>query len=1165
MKPKHKKKSKKNSLFTCVNPNCNYVFFDTSSLITHYKNNSLCYNFNSYNCNSCGIPFTNKKSLQHHQLMKPECMRSYDINKNVEFGQIPKLFQFKTHPLSSNKKRSRDCFMNSSVSTHHISTVKHPDTTITTTSNINQSNSDNNISIRNLISSHNIFSNTKNISNFNNSKLSSSKSTNENNNNDDFFSFDECISLSSTSSKDSNTKSMSRCSNIVQDNNMENICDNNSFQCLPTFISDYKPEIKNYNDVRKLQNSMLRHKEITKLEPHSIVMMDLFLILKTCNAPLNLFDKIINFLQTHQKTLKDEYYSSCLRQRKLFIEKLLNQTCEFDKTFFSPRTNQMTLSSKRRTTITTFSLRDFLTKTISNTLLFKKEHLLINPLDPCTLISNHDYYSDINTGDHYINSWKHIQSNHFTKNNDNNVLPCPLIYFIDGLTIDKFGKKSLEAVLCCFGLFKREIRNRESSWFVQGFVEDQNSFLSGHVQGFLEDQGSNCVEEKYPSFEKLQDYHDMLQNIFSELKYIHDNGGIYCSLNIPGFESKDVYLVPFIQFVIGDCKGNDALCGRKASHSLQMNCLSRDCNVLSENATDTCCDIIGLDCHFFTSKDFVNKSKDDLKKISFHPLNNCFLALPFGGCSRNIWGSTPIELLHGVELGLCNYIHESYEIIFTETERQIISNTATNIFTNNYRQSERQFPILNHFRNGISAYKNLKAVERFARCVAIYIALNNSYCISALISWRKQKNKKEPFTVHFLKNFTFTIEQTIIFHQWLKEGIYKKDDITSLNPNTNDSKAMLRIKKYLSQFKKYIRRKGNGLSTPKFHQNLHIPDYIRRFGCPSNFDGSIGEQKGKFIVKNNALRTNKQEKTLCNDVCRRIFEQNVVDDASLIYYNNTGRFPSEYCNDMDILEITSERTNTHKNTICKCTYSYTVHISDDESGNYNYKSDNIDTSLHIKIGIQWKKPNVYKHIDLDLMTNVITRLFIQTENNNFYGKIDYKKSPSINGITSFTYNNTLYRCDPCFQGKPWYDWVYICWEGYDDPIPCQLKVVLDLSNVDLIFDDSANSNHRGNHHKLSKEKWIIVSSCKSFDESIYQKLSDHCFDSKIHKRFFKMDDDDDIWIVPLRNIHGPCYVVENKNYVSQYIKKDTNMNEKEESNTVYVIKSMDKWGKEFLE
>ena len=79
----------------------------------------------------------------------------------------------------------------------------------------------------------------------------------------------------------------------------------------------------------------------------------------------------------------------------------------------------------------------------------------------------------------------------------------PFCHFIDGLKIDKYGKLSVEAVLTCCLWFNRRARNRSSTWFVQGFMNDQTLFNS---------QGN------YVRDDKAQDYHDIMAKIFQEMK-----------------------------------------------------------------------------------------------------------------------------------------------------------------------------------------------------------------------------------------------------------------------------------------------------------------------------------------------------------------------------------------------------------------------------------------------------------------------------------------------------------------------------------------------------------------------------------------------------------------------------------------------------------------------
>ena len=71
---------------------------------------------------------------------------------------------------------------------------------------------------------------------------------------------------------------------------------------------------------------------------------------------------------------------------------------------------------------------------------------------------------------------------------------------------------------------------------------------------------------------------------------------------------------------------------------------------------------------------------------------------------------------------------------------------------------------------------------------------------------------------------------------------------------------------------------------------LHTLDYIQRHGSPLNYNGSHGEKFGKVLIKDNAKLTNKQKDTLNFDIARRLAEEDILDQASFIYYENTDLF-----------------------------------------------------------------------------------------------------------------------------------------------------------------------------------------------------------------------------------------------------------------------------------
>ena len=307
----------------------------------------------------------------------------------------------------------------------------------------------------------------------------------------------------------------------------------------------------------------------------------------------------------------------------------------------------------------------------------------------------------------------------------------PFCHFIDGLSVDKYGKLSVEAVMSCCLWFNRKARNRSSTWFVQGFIEDQKLFRDQH---------------DYVRNDRLQDYHDMMSEIFKEMKAIHAAGGVHVTLDFGKDKKYEVLAIPVIQYIIGDCKGNDLLCGRKGGHSLNMGGLCRDCNIPPADGDDICMDR-PLKYKFIRKQDIIGKDKDELDKMSFIPINNCFHHLSFGGCDRNIYGGTPAEMLHAVLLGLCDYISEGLETLFTQSSLDLISHVVVGIYHNSRRQSERNLPSMGPFRNGIMSIKCLKGVEQFARIYCILLALSNSYLIEKLCSRKRKRGSESDKTV----------------------------------------------------------------------------------------------------------------------------------------------------------------------------------------------------------------------------------------------------------------------------------------------------------------------------------------------------------------------------------------------------------------------------------
>ena len=104
----------------------------------------------------------------------------------------------------------------------------------------------------------------------------------------------------------------------------------------------------------------------------------------------------------------------------------------------------------------------------------------------------------------------------------------PFCHFIDGLSVDKYGKLSVEAVLTCCLWFNRKARNRSSRWCVNEFIEDQKLFR---------------YQKNYVRKEKLQYYHNMMAKIFGEMKYIRDDGSIKLTLDFGKYGAHEVLAI----------------------------------------------------------------------------------------------------------------------------------------------------------------------------------------------------------------------------------------------------------------------------------------------------------------------------------------------------------------------------------------------------------------------------------------------------------------------------------------------------------------------------------------------------------------------------------------------------------------------------------------------
>ena len=1116
MKKRKKSNDKKKKNYKC--DACGSVSPSLDEYKNHISVNPECRKKLPYCCQFCTNVAYDQCQFEKHLLWRPVCKQYYQ-EKDVTTGQILDLSLGQLpHNAASPNKTSYE-FKNIAFS--GMQTKTQLNLTDKTMSNLRYNKQ---IDILNHTKDKAI-----KLSTYMSTGRVISSITNE------AIPFDHCLRHNNEDSDSDDTKS--------NENNVENA--NITLDDIEIYNDDNTETLhinKGVVDITKEQTDMTKRFSSMKFTHSDEASMDLFHIMKSSNVPLVMFDRIIRWLKRHEGTIASIGTSGFLC-RKQFIESMNKKLYDGPASIMKPKVCKTVLSSGRTSNVVSFSMREMILKMVTNKTLFHPGNLLLDPKNPCADIADDGCYGDVNTGTWYQTAKKHecTLTNHIL---------MPFCHFIDGLSVDKYGKLSVEAVLTCCLWYNRKARNRSSSWWVHGFVEDQALFTN---------QKSYCKQEK------LQDYHDMMSKIYQEMKQIRDCGGIKLTLNFGNDGKHEVIAIPVIQYIIGDCKGNDTLCGRKGGHSLQMNGLCRDCNIHPSEGDNTCINKPLL-CKYITKGDIEGKTKEELDAFSFYPINNCFSNLSFGGDTRGIYGATPAEILHAVQLGLCEYVADAIELMFTQTSMDSISSVIAGIYRDNRRQSERDLPNIGAFRNGLTSVAKLKATERFSRVYVLLLALTNSFLVKDLCTRKRKKlhnsNNAPLISRTFIVNLVMVLHNTLTFHQWLKKETFCKMDFEEDRQN-GQSRASLRIKNYLEMFKQVVHRGGNGLKTPKFHQMLHVCDYIKRHGSPLNYDGSRGENFGKIKIKDNAKLTNKRKLTFNFDIGRRISEEDVIDSASNIFQQNKGYWPSEFCNDTDIA-IDANRNNNDNCAInnLKCGVSdkpkYKIICTVDYEENYT--GDVIEiVDLHIDWGGQSKTP--LKSYPAELLKQVAARLYIGSP--NIGGKVTSESL--VYGFTDINHNGHIYRCHP-FYGNTgsWYDWAYFDWDGFDSLIPARILMIIDLShstiNYEVDIDPDELSSVFGNvttMRHLTKAKWVVVKAAKTPFIPLSELTDDHIHVDMIMR--IKLDEEC-IWLVPLSSLVKPCFVIYNKNYGG--ITNDDG--QYGDDTTAYIVKPMKDWPDLFL-
>ena len=494
---------------------------------------------------------------------------------------------------------------------------------------------------------------------------------------------------------------------------------------------------RSYYDFSFISERMQNHQSQAIFSNNQLVSLKLYDMLRRADAPIGLYDDMRNFIfyafsklrddpdqllntrkklvqQMHLQIFSGDTYLKRKRKSKnnsnrtRRSQKKMNEATEKNKYEFNLHHNNIPIVLKDTSQTIEVPCFDLVSQIASllqdpflmkpsNTSYHKKTYF--NPRENPSA-----YYDDIESSDWFLEA--------FDKNikDPSKELLVPIIFFIDGVPIDKGMRKSLEPVLFTVGLFKRAVRNLSSAWRVLGFIPNVAKGTPYEYKSGKE--GSRL---------KKYHYHQMLQVILKQLIDLQSKGGIKWNLRYPDGSFRTVLLKFVVSFIIGDCLGNDKLCCRFQNYiptMLMDTGACRDCNITYKH----CCNYNFM-CNPLSRGFLKSVPSDILKQLGFYDIGiNCFDGVSFGGDIEGINGSTPPEILHQWFLGVVTFIVTYFLERMTSKTLAYLNNVIKQIAIKHSRQSDRSMFTISPFQIGIDKLK-LTGKEKGSQLFMIYLAL----------------------------------------------------------------------------------------------------------------------------------------------------------------------------------------------------------------------------------------------------------------------------------------------------------------------------------------------------------------------------------------------------------------------------------------------------------
>ena len=606
---------------------------------------------------------------------------------------------------------------------------------------------------------------------------------------------------------------------------------------------------------------------------------------------------------------------------------------------------------------------------------------------------------------------------------------------------------------------------------------------------------------------KARNYHKMLKFLLQGLIAVHKNPSLLNNKTLHiGNKCKKVHLRLPVAYIVADTQGADKLCGRYNVYTESVSRIHRACDCPPELASDTT-----NQCNFVTKEEMMavieEGDKDVLAQYSQHEIpDHAFRDVDFGQNHCGIYGATPNDTLHGIQLGIAPYmlkiLHEELNPKACKQLDQIMMDLKPHL-----RQSgKKHFPRL-FYPDGITKITKLTADETIGLLFITVFILNTPIGKKAILN-----NSQMPY--ERVKLYIKTLEKLLAFHSWLK----KKSGFWLIDDNETDGKkiAVSKIKSLMKDIcRNFERDTDQGWNLSKVHELLHIPHFIEMFGAPSNFDSGPCERMHKDFAKKPGRRAQKQHKKFTFQAAKRVADSHVIEKA-----HSTMQHEELILYDADERKTYGQRTHLYFHLFCGAN-----RVSQLE---WSTQDGHPDDQVFITPTLQSR--------------NVVTQEL-------YPDLVDFLKSPYVRGAyrndlqfpmhfcTEYYHRETcsVYRAHYNFRGEgPWHDWAWISYkdetnlpDGFTN-VPAK---ILGFIYVDSVYE-----------YETTKV-WVICHPCE-WEYTKVSRLVRKWTLAGTHRHRWHIPYD----IVKAKSLDGLCLIVPNLD---------------PDDGSVYEIMDPDKWPEQF--